>query len=109
MHHVLTGGREQEFAAESKARVFKKESKGEDGSPAEKLTLVGLLGNQRSGTQLTSRAVRQSKLSAGQPVTYSNPPRFAESNLEPFAIEVPRPANGTRNRCFPGGGGGGSK
>jgi hypothetical protein len=51
------------------------------------LTLVSLLGNQRAGTQLTSKPVKKSRVSQGQPVSYSHPPRFTESNLDAFALE----------------------
>ena len=51
------------------------------------LTLVSLLGNQRAGTQLTSKQVKKSRVSQGQPVSYSHPPRFTESNLDAFALE----------------------
>lgn len=63
-------------------------SKSQSGKPRYNgLTLVSLLGNQRAGTQLTSMPVVQSRVSQGQPVAYSHPPRFQESNLDAFTLE----------------------
>lgn len=62
-------------------------SSGQSKPRYEGLTLVSLLGNQRAGTQLTSKPVVQSRVWQGQPVAFSHPPRFQESNLDAFALE----------------------
>ena len=72
----------------SESKSSEANSKSQSGKPRYSgLTLVSLLGNQRAGTQLTSKPVVQSRVSQGQPVAYSHPPRFQESNLDAFTLE----------------------
>lgn len=70
-------------------KIFKDESDSavKKRSTAPQLSFVTLSGNRRTGTQLFSKKVSLSPLTHTQPVTYSNPPRFQETNMETMLCE----------------------
>jgi hypothetical protein len=71
----------KEFKDESDEAVNKRSNN------SNQFTFVTLSGNRRTGSQLVSKKVSLSPLTHVQPVTYSHPPRFQETNLETMLVE----------------------
>ena len=85
----LTNGRKgQTMPDSSKSKIDKRgassgnESTDDDQKTHRKVTLVGLIGGERSGYMLTSRSATIGEMPGTQAAGFSYPPRFQDSNLD---------------------------